>query len=426
MRMTWCVGIRGILALAALLSGSLALGDDAGGGFAGFLTGGRMDVKLRSFYENRTYDETYAQPDGQQQLALVAGGWLDWSTGRWNGIGFGVSLYTSQKIVGPEDKGGTSLLAPGQKSFSVLGQAWGELTVGKTTARLFRQKIDTPFLNFRDNKMIPFTYEAYTLENRDVPGLLATVSYVTKLKRWNSTEFVALGTDAGYETESPMTFGGLDWTSPGKAVRLQAWDYSVAGQFNTIYAQADGTIPLGGDFSTTVSGQGISQWGRDGGSYGPFSTWFWGAMATLNWRGSQVGFGFTDTSHKYEIVNPWAGYPGFTSIMEEDNNLAGERCWLLTATVDLGAVGVPGLTVHWDRTRSYVVTDLIGVSKKDQFENDVTIDYLFGGALKGFALRARAAWVEASISSYILSGQDYKDYRVILNYDLALAPLLRK
>ena len=149
-------------------------------------------------------------------------------------------------------------------------------------------------------------------------------------------------------------------------------------------------------------------------------------MATLNWRGSQVGFALTDTSQGFDIVNPWAGFPGFTSIMEEDNNLAGERGWLLTATLDLSALGIPGLTVHWDRTKSWVLTDRIGVSRKDQYESDVTVDYAFGGALKGFALRGRAAWVDSSASAHVLFGQDYREYRLILNYDLPLAPLLMR
>ena len=425
MRRSWLVCECGILVLAALLSASGALGEESIQDFAGFLTGGRMDVKLRSYYMDRRDDETYGWP-GSQELAWTAGGWLDWSTASWKGIRFGVSLYASQKIVGPEDKDGTDLLAPGQRSFAVLGQAWGEATVGKTTARLFRQAIDTPFLNFRDDKMAPFTFEAYTLENRDVTGLLATVSYVTKVKTWASTEFVELGTDAGYLTASPLTLAGLSWTIPGEAVRLQAWDYSASGEWNTFYAQVDAGIPLGRGFSTVVSGQWIQQRGQEGGRNGPFSTWMWGAMATLGWRGSQDGFAVTDTSLSHEVVNPWAGYPGFTSIMEEDNNLAGERSWLLTATVDLSALGLPGLTVHGDWTKSWTRSTIIGLSKKDQYESDVTVDYAFSGALKGFALRARAAWVESSVSSGVLGGQDFKDYRLILNYDLPLAPLLRR
>lgn len=425
MRRTGAGAIRAVLAAALLLASGAARADEPSGGLAGFLTGGRMDVKLRGYFMDRTYAQTYASPEKEQE-ALAAGGWFEWETGRWHGIAFGVSLYASQKIYGPEDKGGTNLLAPGQQGFAVVGQAWADATAGKTSLRLYRQKIDTPFLNYRDIKMAPFTFEAYTLENRDVPGLLATVSYVTRVKEWVDTQFFSLGEAAGWDTESAVTFAGLDWRSPGKEARVQAWGYHVASQFDTFYGQADGTIPLGGGFSTTLSGQWIQERGSENGFYGPFGTWMWGAMATLDWNGCQAGFALTDTSKEFEVVNPWAGYPGFTSIMEEDNNLAGERSWLLTATIDLAVVGIPGLKAHWDRTKSYVTTDLLGISKKDQFENDVTVDYRFGGALKGLALRARAAWVDSSASTYTLGGQDYRDYRLILNYDLPLAPLLRR
>jgi hypothetical protein len=219
---------------------------------------------------------------------------------------------------------------------------------------------------------------------------------------------------------------GLDWRSPSKAVRVQAWNYYDAGQWNTVYAQADATLPLGKEFTTTLSGQWIDQRGRESGFWGPFQTWMGGAMAVVGWRGCEAGFAYTDTSRGFQIVNPWAGYPGFTSIMEEDNNLAAERSWLLTATFDLSFAGVPGLKVHWDRTRSYVVSPPLGMSNKDQFENDVTVDYAFRGALEGLALRARAAWVESSLTQYVLSGRDYTDYRFIVNYALPLDPLLRR
>ena len=59
-------------------------------------------------------------------------------------------------------------------------------------------------------------------------------------------------------------------------------------------------------------------------------------------------------------------------------------------------------------------------------ENDVTVDYAPGGSLAGLTVRARAAWVVSSLSQYVLSGRDYTDYRLIVNYTLPVTPLLRR
>ena len=50
---------------------------------------------------------------------MAGGGW-------WIGdlIGIGGAYYTSQKIFGDPDQGGTLLLAPGQGPINVLGKAY--------------------------------------------------------------------------------------------------------------------------------------------------------------------------------------------------------------------------------------------------------------------------------------------------------------
>ncbi len=43
--------------------------------------------------------------------------------------------YTSQPLYAPNDKDGTTLLAPGQGGITVLGQAYGQLPVCSREAR---------------------------------------------------------------------------------------------------------------------------------------------------------------------------------------------------------------------------------------------------------------------------------------------------
>ena len=58
---------------------------------------------------------------GDRRLAGVRSGWL------WDTFAMGAVGYTSQPLYAPDDKDGTTLLAPGQEGITVLGQAYGQL-----------------------------------------------------------------------------------------------------------------------------------------------------------------------------------------------------------------------------------------------------------------------------------------------------------
>jgi hypothetical protein len=80
-------------------------------------------------------------------------------------IGIGGAYYTSQKIFGDPDQGGTLLLAPGQGPINVLGKAYVRARVLDNDFRGGRQLVDTPLISPRDNRMVPITYEATTINS---------------------------------------------------------------------------------------------------------------------------------------------------------------------------------------------------------------------------------------------------------------------
>ena len=74
----------------------------------------------------RTYYFDTESLTGAKSEAWAVGGWAGVRSPWWADMfQVGVLGYTSQKLYGPDDKDGTRLLMPGQRSFSVLGEAWG-------------------------------------------------------------------------------------------------------------------------------------------------------------------------------------------------------------------------------------------------------------------------------------------------------------
>lgn len=85
-------------------------------------------------------------PARTQREAWALGGKLFGGTGYWKDtVQFGASYYLAGPVHAPDDRDGTVLLAPGQKSFSVLGELYERLKYGGNALTLGRQEIDMAY-----------------------------------------------------------------------------------------------------------------------------------------------------------------------------------------------------------------------------------------------------------------------------------------
>ena len=162
-------------------------------------------VQLRTFY----FDTESLT--GAKSEAWAVGGWAGVRSPWWGDMfQVGVLGYTSQKLYGPDDKDGTRLLMPGQRSFSVLGEAWGAVRIFDQTLTGYRQLINRPYINPQDNRMVPNTFEAYTLSGA-ASGVSYTGGFIAKMKTRNSDSFDWMSTVAGSKgTHKGVGFAGAD------------------------------------------------------------------------------------------------------------------------------------------------------------------------------------------------------------------------
>jgi len=128
---------------------------------------------------------------------------------------------------------------------------------------------------------------------------------------------------------------------------------------------------------------------------------------------------YTATSNDHDIINPWGGYPGFTSIIVEDNNRAGENTWLAGLSCDFSSLGINGLSAFSTFTDSS--TPKTGPhASPSQNKLDFTVDYQFQKLLDELWIRLRTAFITRDKS---MGGQDMQDYRVIVNYRIPFKSL---
>jgi hypothetical protein len=370
----------------------------------------KLHTNIRSYYFYRDIGET------TKNEAWALGGSLDYRSGWWkNRFQVGAVGYTSQKLYGPEDRDGTLLLKPEQKSFSVLGQAYLRLRCHEDIdLTLFRQSFSLPYLNAQDSRMVPNTFEGYVLGGRSVHNMDFIVGHVTKMKTRNSTDFEYMSEVAGYPgTDKGLSLGGARYSFTENinagAINFYAWDL-----YNTIYAEANGTWELRDGLAMLLSVQYTDQRSVGDELDGDFHTSVFGGKGAISYKGGILNLAFSSTGSDTGIRSPFGGYPGYLSLMEKDFNRADEDAWLVGVSYDFGFVGLPGLSFFANYASGS--TPDSGVNRSpDQEEFDLTLDYRFQkGPLKGLWLRFRGAFVDQEGPG----AQDIDHFRIILNYDI--------
>ena len=120
------------------------------------------------------------QSDREDATDLALGGKLHVETNSWNGISAGASVYTTN-VIGSNEGAGVPFFNANNNSYAILGEAYLLGDWGNTMLKIGRQEIDTPFLDTDDIGMIPNTYEAALLINRDFANTTITLAHIERM-----------------------------------------------------------------------------------------------------------------------------------------------------------------------------------------------------------------------------------------------------
>ncbi len=380
---------------------------------APFVCNSSLKLRLRTYYFNQSTDN---KPD---KSAWTLGGWLDYQSGWFaDRLRVEAAVYTSQPLWAPDDRDGSRLLAPGQEAITVLGQANLDLRiVDGTELTLYRQDLDLPFINRRDNRMVPNTFEAYMLNSRTLDKLKFVAGHVTAIKPRDGNSFQSMTGAAGIKGhDKGVSVAGV-LVEPFKDVSLglvteYGWDY-----MNAVYAEATTGWKLTEKSDLSVSAQYARQTSVGDELGGGFDTYFWGGGVTLGYHGAVFTAAVTGVDDSSGVVNPWGGYPGYTSMMIENFNRAGEWAWLVRASYDCTRAGLEGLSGMIRYGRGYTPDNGSNASP-DEAELDIAIDWRFKeGPLQGMWLRLHGGFLDQWGHP---QAADATEIRLVLNYDFSI------
>jgi len=156
----------------------------------------RVDANFRSYYFLRDNGTTALIAENK---AWAAGGTLDFESGKlWNIISVSGEYFASVPIDASDNTPGSGLLQPIQNTISTFGQAYVRGTFGEQIVTVGRQRINKPYLNANDSRMLPITFQGITLDGRWERGRLF-VGYIDKINVQNSDTFIAMGRRAGVQ-----------------------------------------------------------------------------------------------------------------------------------------------------------------------------------------------------------------------------------
>ena len=362
----------------------------------------------------RTYYFDQESLTGVPSAAWALGGWAG-LRGPWWGDLFQVGLvgYTSQKLYGPDDKDGTKLLAPGQEPITVLGEAFGAVRIFGQTITAYRQLINRPFINPQDSRMVPNTFEAYTLTG-SADQVSYTGGYITKMKVRESESFVWMSNTAGGTgNQAGVIYAGGTWDFAKNGYVRMDEQYAV-DVFNTFYV--DGRYPIVIDEKTalTFGAQYYPQSSVGDAQIGSFSTYGMGLQAAVAYGPAGIQLYYTQTGKGFDTQNPFGDHASYLNLMQVAFNTAGERAWGIGGNVNFADLGVPGLTtsaIYADgRDR---IDDQTGAAMPNRNETDVRVDYAFakGTILEGLVATFRYSWLRQDGSP-----QTATQLRAYLNY----------
>ena len=321
--------------------------------------------------------------------------------------------YTSQPLYAPASKPGSKLLLPDQDAINVLGEAFVSLRVLGQTITGYRQLLDRPFLNPDDSRMVPNTFEAYTLLGR-VADVDYIGGYATKVKVRDADSFQWMSNAAGGSgTQRGTAFAGATWTFREDGF-LRVDNQYTFDVFNTFYIEGHYPIRYR-DVEFGVGAQYYPQRSVGEAQIGDFSTFGAGVQGTLRWKGLAMSLAYTQTGKDFETQAPYGSHPSYLHLQQVDFNQRGEKAVALTASNDFSAEVAAVLSeaaafgTGWD-----ALSNKHGTPVPDQHETDVRLDYALpkSSLLRNLVLTFRYSWLSQSGSPTATELRAYANYLV--------------
>ncbi|MBW2497373.1 MAG: OprD family outer membrane porin [Deltaproteobacteria bacterium] len=371
-----------------------------------FLADTTVEARYRTYYlrqdrSNDTLSEAWAMGGS----IYYRSGWLE------DVFALEAEGFTSQPVVAERSKRGTGLLEPVQNGYSVLGIANAKLRYAGLELTGFRQYLDLPYVNRRDNRMTPNTFESLVLA-RTGGRLRFSGGYSWRVKLRASDDFESFTKAIGLGRNRGLWHAGAIVT-PVDGFDIGAVAAGVPDLFMGYYGEVDLARDLGGGLGVRLDSQFTYQ-ADDGDDLlgdGLDNSWNVGLRASTSYGNALGRLGVSVTSSQAAIVSLFGTSPSYVSLMQRTFTAKDEKALLASVSYDFSGLGATGLSAIVNYVAAF--DGERGGESRDAQTLDLTLDYRpKAGWLRDLWLRLRGSWLDEDSAE-----QDGFDVRVILRYD---------
>ena len=160
--------------------------------------------------------------DGKSESTLSLGGKVSLTTKPIYGISATATMFTTNALFGKNGEG--MFLDSDGKSYSIMGESYLQLNMGKTLVKAGRQIVNTPYADSDDIGMIPNSFEGYSIVNQDIKESTIVLALLDK---WSGVDaplperFTNMQTSGDAVLTAGFIYEGLADTT------LQLWHYKL-------------------------------------------------------------------------------------------------------------------------------------------------------------------------------------------------------
>ncbi|AUG41702.1 outer membrane porin, OprD family [Pseudomonas chlororaphis] len=428
--------------LALLSGGAPALAAQGAQDTPGFLEGASLEVLSRNFYLNNDYrsptpaGKSYKQEWAQGFIASFESGFTPGTIG----VGVDAHGFLGLKLDGGKGHSGTGLLpldhdGRSEDSYSSAGGAL-KLKASRTTLALGEMTVATPVFDTADKRLQPEYASGLLLSSRELEGLDLQAGHFNAFK--NQDASTAKGDFSGYGAttrHASIDFIGADLFA-GQALGGALYASELSDTWRQYYANLHaslGQLFLDGNlYRTRDQGQAAA---------GAIDT----TAYSLSGKYRIDAQAFTLAYQKIHGDTPFDFVGGDSiylanSIKYADFNGPGERSWQARYDLDLGALGIPGLSFmaryvsgrgidgsHAPQGGAYNPFDSASGTYSPQqgrggrhWERDLDLHYIVqSGPAKDLSLQLSHVSHRANAAQ---AGDDIDRLYIVIQYPLKLGP----
>ncbi|SFQ69624.1 outer membrane porin, OprD family [Pseudomonas sp. NFPP07] len=428
--------------LALLGGGAPALAAQSAQDTPGFLEGASLEVLSRNFYLNNDYrsptpaGKSYKQEWAQGFIASFESGFTPGTVG----VGVDAHGFLGLKLDGGKGHSGTGLLpldhdGRSEDSYSSAGGAL-KFKTSRTTLALGEMSVATPVFDTADKRLQPEYASGLLLSSREFEGVELQAGHFNAFK--NQDASTAKGDFSGYGAttrHASIDFIGADLFA-GQALGGALYASELSDTWRQYYANLHtslGQLFLDGNlYRTRDQGQAAA---------GAIDT----TAYSLSGKYRIDAQAFTLAYQKIHGDTPFDFVGGDSiylanSIKYADFNGPGERSWQARYDLDLGALGIPGLSFmaryvsgrgidgsHAPQGGAYNPFDSASGTYSPQqgrggrhWERDLDLHYIVqSGPAKDLSLQLSHVSHRANAAQ---AGDDIDRLYIVIQYPLKLGP----